>query len=171
VAYVDILNRIIAKIEGVSRTSPVGETVGQVKAYHQRVTTKEEFETIFQVDLSYNATKPVRAWVVTWESGRLTRDGAPLNTVFINHTFSVYGWVSFNNDSEALIRELAELIMNTFMTDIRLGLSDPDTYATIVDDSTFAITGFRREQLGDILCSAVEIQITVTERRCSVVFT
>lgn len=155
--YKDIQDKIVEKLRTI-------DGIGQVMAYHQRAITKEEFESLFQVDLD-QSVRPVRAWIVVWESASATRVRAPTLTFFVNHIFSVTGYFGWREGAEEDIRMKAERILEEFARYITLGLHDLTQSSTIVEDSNVAIRRFGREFLGPVLCAVAEIEITAMERR------
>jgi len=160
-AYRDIQDKIIEKMATV-KVDDI--SIGQVRAYYQRAITPEEFADLFQVTLDATGQKPIRAWTVSWESATTRHSGSPFQTYFLEHTFVIIGWVSWNASSEELIRRSAEAILEAFAPIRTLGLNVP-TETTIVEDSLMSISNFRRGQLGPVMVSMAEISLTATERR------
>lgn len=136
--------------------------IGKVRAYPFRTIDKEEFEATFEIDL--DKFTPVRAWMVSWEGATPSKIGAPLQTYFVNHTFVINGYVSYNKTSDDLIRTFAQSIIKSIMPHVHLGIQYCDATDTLVDDTNASISGFDHQFLGPVLCSTVRITVSVLER-------
>jgi hypothetical protein len=159
--YADIQTKLIARLQTITELK-------NIKAYPRRTIFPDEFEEVF--GFSLNNVTSIHAWLIIWNGAKPTRAGVPLGTLWVNHTFTILGYLNWTSNSEQLIRSYAEQVMTSLATYLTLGLPDGITYPTIVQDVTISIDGFRREPLSDVLCSVATITVSVKEYKAPVTF-
>jgi len=164
VSYADIQAKIVARLQTIQG---IAGGAGQVRTCYQRAITPEDFESLFQVEVkNLETTKPINAWLVVYERATPSKPDS-LQSLIVEHEFAIVGFQSYNQNSDAAIRELANRILDSFSLYLTLGMYGANI-DTIVEDSSIAIENFSHYNLGPVLCSRADLRITAVERRVPV---
>ena len=162
----ELLNSIKAVLDNVDGITGSG----RVRLFPQRTITQEDFEATFQVHL--NDKRPINAWIIRWDGASNTRVGATLNSYWRDYSVTVIGFISFNNESDLNLMNIAENILDTFGPKMTLGLTDvPVPGAPTLFESSIVLTEFDHGMLGPVLCSTATFKITAKEWKGIVTFT